>query len=576
MNLTDVIMAPVFLPLLGAAISFIAKAFLYDKKSKIAEYIGAFIGLGLPWVVLFYLLPFVASGDSIQIVMGNWSDTIGIIYRFDGLAWLVNFLGFSVATAAWIYSLGSGPSGPSFTAMFLIQTAALAATSMTVDLFNLYVCLEIMGIASYILVASSEKPGAFLASFTYLMISATAMLFFIVGLFGLYRLTGSLSYDGIAIGLRQLPHSGGYTGIVSISLIVGAVAMRVAVMPLYGWLPDAHALAPHSISAVLSGVLIKTPLFALYRILIILPGGSNAGELMGYVGGITALAAVIIALSQKDTKRLLAYHSISQIGYIVCVWGAAISIGVNTTIGITLMTAAFLHALYHALFKGLLFLTIGTTTDIAGERDVYKLRGAAKLLFKSGEKFPITFLCYLTGALAIMAIPPLNGYASKAAITYSLKGSWQGIVLFAASIGTTASFIKLTKIYLPGSKRESNSTVAVVTNKNVHISAHIAQIFLATLCIVTGLNAPFVSKFVMGMLSNGTISKVTPSNLFSSANFIKTAIIFVSGLFLYILVSTKHGKQLTKIIRNRPRSFHGLFLAMSLGMAAMALWMIYI
>lgn len=568
MNLTDIIIAPVFLPLLGAAIAFLAKAFLHNKKAKILEYIAAFIGLGLPWIVLFFLLPIVASGEYIEVIIGNWTETVGITYKFDGLAWLVNFLGFSVATAAWIYSLGSGPNGPKFTAMFLIQTAALAATSMTVDLFNLYVCLEIMGITSYILVASSEKPGAFLASFTYLMISATAMVFFVVGVFGLYRLTGSLSYEGIALGLKELPNFGGYTGVASIALIVGAVAMRVAVMPLYGWLPDAHALAPHSISAVLSGVLIKTPLFALYRILELLPQGGRAGELMGYVGAITALAGVIIALSQKDTKRLLAYHSISQIGYIVSAWGTAISVGVHTSAGLALMTAAFLHALYHALFKGLLFLTIGTTTDIAEERNVYKLRGAASLLYKGGEKFPITLLCYITGALAIMAIPPLNGYASKAAVSYTLKGTWQYFVLFAASIGTTASFIKLSKIFLPSSKKCED----IPNIKKVHKSAHIAEIFLAVICIVTGLNASSVSTFVMKLLGNGRAGKSVPPYLYNSDNFIKTIIILFSGILLYLTVSTKRGKTITGIIRNRPRSFHGLFLAMVFGMVAMAVW----
>lgn len=187
----------------------------------------------------------------------------------------------------------------------------------------------------------------------------------------------------------------------------------------------------------------------------VLPAGPEAGQLMGYAGAVTALAGVIIALAQKDTKRLLAYHSISQIGYVVAAWGAAIALGIKTSAGLALMTAAFLHAFYHALFKGLLFLTIGTTTDIAGERDVYILRGAAGLLRRAGEKVPLTLISFILGALAITAIPPMNGYASKAALSYTMKGTWQNSLLLLAGIGTTASFIKLSRIYWPTGRKEN-------------------------------------------------------------------------------------------------------------------------
>ncbi|MGM0432025.1 MAG: complex I subunit 5 family protein, partial [Spirochaetota bacterium] len=306
MNPETLVFGPVILPLFGAALIFCAKAFLKGSGLRRLEYIGVFIGLALPWATLAYTAPLILSGETIQGVIGGWYGGVGIMFRFDGLAWLVNILGFSVAGAAWVYSLGGGPKGPSFSAIFLIQTAALAATIMTADVFNLFVCLEVLGIASYVLVASTDKPGASLASFSYLMVSAAAMVFFLIGVYGLYRLTGSLSYQGIASGLQGLPEEGGILALVSLALVVSAVAMRVAVMPLYGWLPDAHALAPHAVSAVLSGVLIKTPLFALSRVLLLMPAGAQAGELLGYAGAATALVGVIIALSQKDAKRLLA------------------------------------------------------------------------------------------------------------------------------------------------------------------------------------------------------------------------------------------------------------------------------
>ncbi len=571
MNPNDLIFAPIMLPLLGAALAFCAKAFHRKRDTRGIESLAALIGLGLPLVSLFYLLPQVLHGQSLELFIGNWPGEVGIHYRFDGIAWLVNLLGYSVAAAAWIYSLGAGPRGPGFTTTFLIQTAAMAATAMTADLFNLFVCLEVMGIASYILVASSEKPGAFLASFSYLMISATAMVFFLLGLMGFYRITGSLSYETIAEVLRQLPDGGGLEASASLALIAAAVAIRVAIMPLYGWLPDAHALAPHAISAVLSGVLIKAPLFALSRILILMPGGPEIGRLMSYTGAVAALAGVTIALSQKDSKQLLAYHSISQIGYIVAAWGAAVWKGLTTPAGLMLFAAAFLHALYHALFKGLLFLTVGTTTDTVGERNVYKIRGALKSLRQAGETVPLTFLCFLTGALAITAIPPFNGFASKAALSYGLKGTWQGALLYAASLGTVASFIKLSRIYFPA--KGGVSVIPAQEKPRISPFRQIAQGILALLCLATGAAAPAVSRGVMSILGTGTAKSVPPS-LFTGENFLKTAAVTAGGALLYLLITTPPGKAVMHAVRNRPKRFQGNFLALSLGMAALFWWII--
>jgi multicomponent Na+:H+ antiporter subunit D len=264
---SDIALLPVVLPLLGAALALCAKAFFHGPAGKPLEYTGAFVGL----VPALGGLGLAAARCACRGELRRSHRWLARIHwhslPFDGLAWLVDALGFSVAGAAWIYSLGAGPRGPAFTAIFLIQTSALAATIATVDLFNLFVCLEVLGMASYVLVVSSEKPGAYLASFSYLMVSAAAMVFFLLGLYGYYRLTGSLSYEGISTALGALPDGGGAVAAISLACIAAAVALRVAVMPLYGWLPDAHAMAPHAISAVLSGVLIKTPLFALSRIL---------------------------------------------------------------------------------------------------------------------------------------------------------------------------------------------------------------------------------------------------------------------------------------------------------------------
>lgn len=576
MSSSDWAIMPVALPLLGAALSLLAKAFF--KKGAWAalfEYLGAFVGLALPWLALAALAPLALRGQSVEAVIGSWSPLLGISFRFDGLTWLVDMLGLSVAGMAWLYALGAGPRGPAFTAIYLIQASALAATVATTDLFNLFVCLEVLGMASYVLVTSSEKPGAFLAAFSYLMVSAAAMVFFLVGVYGLYRITGSLSYGRIAYALKALPDGGGYPAIVSLACISAAVALRVAVMPLYGWLPDAHALAPHAVSAILSGVLIKTPLFALSRFLLAIPGGGSAGELFGYAGAITALGGVIIALSQKDAKRLLAYHSISQIGYIVSAWGAGVAaLSRGDAAGYALLSAAFMHAFFHALFKGLLFLTVGTATDAAGERDVYALRSAGIFLKKSGERFPFTALAFAVGALSISAVPPFNGFASKAALSYALKGRWEYYLLFLAGIGTMASFMKLARIFAKPQGAGGTALPLTPPSYKAKPTVLIAQSALALACIASGLCGSRFYGFVWKLLSGGQ-NYASSLRLYGVDALLNTGGIALAGYALYRVALTGIGKRIAAGIRGRPRAFHGLFAAFSLGLGCLTLWIVF-
>jgi len=569
---TDLIFAPALLPLIGAAAAFCAKS-LRGKTSRYLEIAAGCTGLVLPFFALFLLYKSTLYGAVYKGVIGNWYNDVGISYRFDGISWLINFLGFIIALPAWIYAQ-SEKDTKTFTPLFLIQTAAVGAMAMCADIFNLFVCLEIMGIASYILVASSAKPGAFLASFSYLMISASAMVFFLFGVYGFYRLTGSLSYDSIALGLSLLPDNGGHAAVISLALITGAVVIRVAVMPLYGWLPDAHALAPHAVSAVLSGVLIKTPLFALSRVVDILPSGRAAGELMGYAGAVTAFLAAVISLSQSDVKRLLAYSSISHIGYIVCAWGAAVHAGTHTPEGRILMSAAFGHAVFHAAFKGLLFLSVGITADRTGNRDITALRGAVKFLYRNGEKIPVTFPAFCIGFFSICALPPFNGFLSKSSISLLLAGNWQNVFLIAAGVVTIAAFIRLARIYFPDKNVPSPTYTPLASSTSG--SVYISQIFLSLICLCSGLFGPFLLHTFSRILSGGLREwPFSARSFYTIPGIIKIIFYSAAGFGLYTLSNTHSVNRVLYLIKERPRSFDGLFTAFGLGLAATAAWMLF-
>jgi multicomponent Na+:H+ antiporter subunit D len=559
--------APIYLPLLSSALILLCKEFFTTKVRRVAEYIGMLIGMGVPLVVVFSLFVHIQTHGALETVIGSWTREIGIVYRLDGLSLLMIVLAITITIPAWIYSRKVGPAHSSFTALLLIQNSAIAAISMTGDLFNLFVCLEVMGVAAYVLIASNQKGGAVYATFSYLMISSSAMVFFLLGTFSLYRLTGSLSYAGITESLALHGSKDKALVAASLSLIVVPVLLRVAVMPLSLWLVDAHSRAPHAVSAILSGVLLKIPLFALVRVLAISELGGSIGLAISYAGALTALFGVLLALAQSDGKRLLAYHSISQIGYVVSAWGLALAQGLHTSAGILLLATSFFHAFSHALFKALLFLSVGTATDAGASRNVYTLRGVNRMLKNEGEKFPLTMICFFVGALSITAIPPFNGYFSKTLLTYSLKGTLHYNLLTIAGVGTVASFIKLSRIFLP-----SKNTIEKV-DRNLRptfpFTIHLALVILATLCLITGLFAQQVIQCIGSVLPGKEQIIFENTFFYTAENLTKTFWTVASGIVLFFLAISKPGKRVLSVLKQLKGGFSDLFLGFAVALSAL-------
>jgi formate hydrogenlyase subunit 3/multisubunit Na+/H+ antiporter MnhD subunit len=234
-----------------------------------------------------------------------------------------------------------------------------------------------------------------------------------------------------------------------------------------------------------------------------LPGGGATGQIMGYAGGFTALVAVLIALSQKDCKRLLAYHSISQIGYVVAAWGAGISAsaaGDHASV-LAFGTAAFLHACTMPCSKACSSCR-SAPPAMPQAYGMCMLRNANKALRLGRRTLSLYPGVLCVGAMAITALPPFNGYASKAALSYVLKGRWEYLLLFAAGIGTMASFIKLSRIFWPTQARHPRGPAPdFKTGYRITRIVIVAQALLSSLCIATGLFAPAFSAFARTLIS---------------------------------------------------------------------------
>lgn len=439
----------ILLPMAAAGSALVGKAFHRSRGFRETA-IGL---LALSVVVLALTVETVVAGTvAVPYALGGFDAEPAILLLLDGLAWVSAALVVLVGILVSIASLPHSRFDAAYFFFLMMTIAGMQSVVVTTDLFTMFVSFEIVAIGAYVLIAWERTPQGLLASLKYLFLSTVGILFFLFGIFVLYRDLGSLSMITLSglvpqepavasavipgFDLLTLPEPGVARSVpLAVAALCVGIGVRTAFIPFHTWLPEAHAWAPHPISALLSGVLIKVSFLAMVRIV----AAFHAAYLMPlflWIGAITALVAVGWALAQHDAKRLLAFHSISQMGYILAAWGA---------VGALSGVAAYSHAISHALFKSLLFIVVGIAIERAGTRDVYRIRGV-------GRGAPLLAVGVIVGSLAISGIPPFNGFVSKQLISSALYGSPAYLLLRITSVGTVASFIKLSSIVLPGER----------------------------------------------------------------------------------------------------------------------------
>lgn len=360
------------------------------------------------------------AGEIIRLGAGGWEAPLGIELVLDGIGLGGNILIFLVALPVLLFACGdkSGSSEFFFYSWFFI--AACQGVVMGRDLFSIFVFFEIIAISAYILIGLKKAPRAILSGFRYLLAGSVSIFFYLVAVLIIYRSTGSLEIP--RFGESGL--DGPARALAGAALLCG-IGTRMAIFPFHGWLPEAHSMAVHPVSALLSGLLIKIPLFLLFRLAPFFASGSFPGIssiLMG-LGAITALYGALKALGQEDGKRLLAYSSVSQMGFLMAGFGALLSLfpaggngigiagdgGAGESAAAAAVMVIFLHMVNHGLFKPLLFLAVGSIAAAAGSRKLSRFRGA----LRSGAVHPLWGWAAILGALSLMGLPLTGGYVSK-------------------------------------------------------------------------------------------------------------------------------------------------------------------
>lgn len=506
-------------PLLGASAALAGKVF---KPMEKLLCILATASLAVPAVILAMLSIPVLAGETLHYSLGGWPEPYGIALIMDGTSWISAALTSAIALAVAVFSLGNGRYGSRFFFFLLMMVTGMYGVAITGDLFTMFVFFEIIAVAVYVLIAYEGTATGLAASLKYLLLSTTGILFFLLGIFLIYRDMGVLSISQLG-QLLQAEGGAANTPVMHLALacLCVGIGVRTAFIPFHTWLPEAHAYAPHPISAILSGAMIKVSFFAMVRIILQF-GGEYLFQLLMWTGAITALAAVVSALAQSDVKRLLAYHSISQLGYILAVFGAASSLA---------LTASFFHALNHALFKCLLFLTVGAAVSYTGQRNLYKIEGL-------GRKMPVFAAAFFTGAMSISGIPPFNGFASKAFITLGMKNSPAYPLLWITGFLTIASFIKLGRIFIP-----SPESIEQEKGRLPGTVEKLTVVTLALACIATGIFGRSIAVFLHEMLY-GSALQTTPE-LFSWSSMLKVVPAILLGTAAFGLVTTSRGRALS-------------------------------
>jgi len=369
-------------------------------SKKIEKYIPV-LALLINVVISFILIPQVLK-KPIVVSIGGWSPpfcinlVVGPLGIF--LATLISSIGLLVSIYAVSY-IKKEPTQKYHILFLLLMTGAIGIV-LTGDIFNLFVFFEILCISSYALVAYNKDKEGTEAAMKYLIQGSIGSSFILIGVALLYGVFGTLNMADIA---SKITSANPTFLFISLALFLTGFGIEAAIFPLNAWLPDAHSSAPSSISAILSGIAIKTGIYGVARMIFTIFNAEGILTFIAFLGLVTLLIGEMSAFRQDDIKRLLAYSSIGQIGLIVFALGIATSSGVF---------ASLFQMVSHALAKALLFLAAGYMIYRVGSKSIASLNGL-------GRKMPLTSFAFTIGSFSLIGLPPFAGFISKFLIVYA-------------------------------------------------------------------------------------------------------------------------------------------------------------
>ena len=485
----------------GAAASLIV-----SRRRELAGWV-AFVAVAIAWVPLALL---VVAGFSRGVpefdVLALPSIGARLAVAVDPLSALFLAVTAVIALAAVLYSVRymthyRADGVAKFYPVLLVFFAATIGVLVTQDLLFFLVFWELMTLTSFFLVTfERESPASQRAGLKYFVITHAATLCMLAAFLLLWRQSGSFhlaaAREAMGVMLVERPLT---AHLVLLLLLIG-FATKAGVLPMGDWLPDAHPVAPSGMSAVLSGALVKLGIYGLIRVFCgLLPAASSFGwgVVIALAGTGSLLVGALTALRQNDSKRLLAFSTIGQIGYICLALGVGVAcLAEQPALAVVALAGALLHVVNHACFKSCLFMGAGAVLFRTGERDMDRLGGL-------WHQMPATAGSTTVGSLALAGVPPFNGFASKWLIICSclLAGLQRpifmvlGLVALFASLATLAYVLKvLGAVFFGAAERR-------FVVDEVPVSMALPQVVLAALCVLLGVLPQLPLRLVLSAVA---------------------------------------------------------------------------
>ena len=492
------------IPLVGALLQV-----TYKNKSSLKR----------DWTVIFMTFLTIP----LTMIMYPAAKEGGIYLEFPGfmglgISFVVDMLGFTmlmITSIIWfivmVYAheyMKKEDNSNRFFLFMAITYSAVLGTIMSADLLTMFLFFEVMTISSYVLVTHSQKDESYEAGYNFIFMGIIGGFSILVAMLLLYFNVGSLKFESALSALYTL----GNLKYWIMGLLIFGFGIKAGMAPVHVWLPRAHPVAPTPASALLSGIMIKVGAFGILRVATayffpkqgevfshldpVWLTTKNIGAFIIWIGIATMALGVFFALQQSNIKKMLAYHSISQMGYIMVGIGIALYLGYRGAMG---YSGALYHIINHGLFKSLLFMVAGVVYFHTHEYDMYKLGGLWR-------KLPLTATVCLIACLGIAGIPLFNGFISKSILHHGIVEAtnyghssflYAEIIFMIVSAGTVASFIKLFYYVFLGKMPEKYKTI-----KAEYTCLDTSMAAMAILIILIGLNPNYILQtFIVPQLN---------------------------------------------------------------------------
>lgn len=480
--MNTLLVAPILFPLLLGLLTL--ATWRYRKIQEWINVVGAFVFL----FIGFALVTTILNNGMMHFQAGSWKAPFGITIIADTFSSIMVLITTVMAFATSIYSLSSMKNKNrilgdmvskkrqfAYYPLLNIMYMGINGAFLTGDLFNMYVWFEVMLISSFILLSIDGTKKALEGTFKYVTINLISSAFFLIGVGFLYGLTGTLNMADLAVKVGEVENQSLVTLVAMFFLV--SFGIKAAVFPLFFWLPASYHTPPISIAAIFAGMLTKVGVYSLIRVftLIFIQDVAYTHTILLWVAGFTMFVGVIGAASQYDMRRILSFHIISQIGYMV------LGLALYTPLA---LAGGIFYIMHHIIVKGNLFLVSGLANRVKGS---FEIRNIGELV----NSYPLLAVLFLIPALSLAGIPPLSGFWAKFFVIKASLDIQEYFIVFVALLVGLLTLFSMMKIWNeafwkkdPDKAENKESVIAGLFSKeNVFMTIPIILLAIITLTI---------------------------------------------------------------------------------------------